>query len=395
MWRILAANVEILVHRGHLYVPLLRDPDIDREIQASISPSQASPTSPDGFTRSSPLPVVFSCQDKLFVQAVGASSLVENYAKIFPQAFEDRRRALRERYSLAADFYGVNLDPHLVTIVFHILPHFLRREGFQKRRRLKEGEILDLIRARLSIPYHFEQEARRFLDTQPLEEALVRLETAPVEAQPPPEGLMSSATLLKWWEKAVTARVLAQERRRLAQELKDRERWAAAHEGRLAVLLYLAAKGSLELDGFGFTRLKKTSGYRIYKHTGPYVLQDFYGRLYFFPDCRVAVTTLGRLRPVVVDHYKHPFLRRHGPGQQICMGPENQNLFFSAANAIRVLEEGINTLLYSYDTRRRRGYHRLDVLPGMMRLVDFEDYRIAPDHPLLVSGQVEVKNRTA
>ena len=147
------------------------------------------------------------------------------------------------------------------------------------------------------------------------------------------------------------------------------------------------------MDGFGFTRLKKGQDYRIYKRTGPYVLQDFHGRLYFFPDCRVAVTTMGRLRPVVVEHYKHPFLRRHGPGQVICLGPESQNLFFSAKNAIQVLEEGINTLLYSYETRRRKGYHRLDVLPGKMRLVDFEDYRIPPDHPLIVSGEVEVKNR--
>jgi hypothetical protein len=205
---------------------------------------------------------------------------------------------------------------------------------------------------------------------------------------------MPFSSLKAWWDEAVMTRLLVEERRRLTTEIEERGRWAAAHEGRLAVLLYLAHKGSLELDGFGFTRLKKASGYRIYKRTGPYVLQDFYGRLYFFQDCRVAVSTLGRLRPVVVDHYKHPFLRRHGPGQAICMGPENQNLFFSAKNAIRVLEEGINTLLYSYDTRRRRGYHRLDVLPGMMRLVDFEDYRIPADHPLIVSGVVEVKNRT-
>lgn len=394
MWRIFAAAGEILVHRGHLYVPLLRDPDIDQEIQASISPGQIYEKSPTDFTRFPP-PVMLSCQDRLFLQAVTASSLVKNFAHIFPAAYQDRRRALREQYSLTADFYGVHLDPHLVTIVFHIMPHFLRREGFRNRRRLKEGEVLDLIRARLPIPYHFEQEARRFLDTRPLEEALRRLESASVEAEPPPEGLVSSSELLDWWEKAVTARVLAEERRRLARELEDRERWAEAHEARLAVLLYLAQKGALELDGFGFTRLKKAPGYRIYKRTGPYVLQDFYGRYYFFSDCRVGITTQGRLRPVVVDHYKHPFLRRHGPGQQICMGPENQNLLFSAQNAIRVLEEGINTLLYSYDTRRRRGYHRLDVLPGMMRLVDFEDYRIPPDHPLIVSGQVEVKNRTA
>ncbi len=393
MWRIFAADVEILVHQGHLYVPLLYDPDIRQEIQAPSFQDQLSVPTPGSFS-GSPLPLVLACQDRLFVQAVTASSLVDNFAQIFPAAYEDRRRALREQYSLTADFYGVNLDPYLVTIVFHILPHFLRREGFRKRRRLQEGEVLDLIRERLPIPYHFEQEARRYLDTQALEEALRRLETASVGAPPPPEGLGPAGALRDWWDKAVTARILAEERRRLARELADRERWADAHEGRLAVLLWLAQKGSLEMDGFGFTRLKKTPGYRIYKRTGPYVLQDYYSRLYFFPDCRVAISTVGRLRPVVVDHYKHPFLRRHGPGQQICMGPESQNLFFSAENAIRVLEEGINTLLYSYDTRRRKGFHRLDILPGMMRLVDFEDYRIPPDHPLLVSGQVEVKNRT-
>jgi hypothetical protein len=108
----------------------------------------------------------------------------------------------------------------------------------------------------------------------------------------------------------------------------------------------------------------------------------------------VAVATLGRLRPVVVDHYKHPFLRQHGSGQAICVGPETQHLTFSAKNVVQALEEGINALLYSYDSRRRLGYHRLDALPGMMRLVDFEDYRIPQDHPLVVSGHVEGKNRT-
>jgi hypothetical protein len=31
----------------------------------------------------------------------------------------------------------------------------------------------------------------------------------------------------------------------------------------------------------------------------------------------------------------------------------------------------------------------------MIKDVDFEDYRIPEDHHLIVSGQVEVKNRTA
>ena len=81
--------------------------------------------------------------------------------------------------------------------------------------------------------------------------------------------------------------------------------------------MYLADKGALEMDGFGCTRLKNGQDYRIYKRTGPYALQDYYGRLYLFPDCRVAATTAGRLRPVVVDRCKHPFLRQDGPGQDI------------------------------------------------------------------------------
>jgi hypothetical protein len=392
MWRCFEADLDILVHQGHLYFPLLLDPEIHQETQAPISPNHSREESRGGLT-GSPASAILNVQDRLFVQAVSASSLVDNYAQLFPQDHEDRRRTLREHYSLTADLFGVALDPQLVTIVFHILPHFLRRDGFHQRQRLQEGEVLDLIQERVQVPHYFDQQARRFIDLKPLKEALRRLETAHFESKPPPEGLVPATKLQSWWEEAHTTRLLAEERTRLLQELKDREHWAAAQESRLAVLLYLAQKGSLELDGVGFSRMKKGQGYRVYKRTGPYALQDFYGRLYLFPDCRVAVTTRGRLRPVVVDHYKHPFLRRYGSGQTICMGPESQNLTFSAQNAIQVLEDGINALLYSYDGRHRAGYHKLFVLPGMMRLVDFEDYRIPKDHPLIVSGQVEVKNQ--
>jgi len=393
MWRCLEADLEILVHQGHLYVPLLFDPEIHQESQALPFEKYVSEASPGGVPQSS-LPAALTVKDRRFVQAVSAASLLEHYGRLFPREHEKRRLLLREQYSLTADLWGLALDPKLITIVFHILPHFLRREGFSPRRSLGEGEILDLIRERLRIPRRFHQEAQRFLDLAPLKVALQRLETAKLESRPPPEGLVLTATLRAWWEQNLTAHLLAEERARLLQELEDREPWAQAQEGRLAVLLYLADQGSLELDGFGFTRLKKGQDYRIYKRTGPYALKDFFGRLYLFPDCRVAVASLGRLRPVVVDHYKHPFLRQHGSGQDICLGAESPYLTFSAKNVIQALEEGINALFYGYDSRRRQGYHRLDALPGMMRLVDFEDYRIPEDHPLIVSGHVEVKNRT-
>jgi hypothetical protein len=393
MWRCLEADLEILVHQGQLYLPLLFDPEIHEESQILASQGSVSEPLSDNSCRSS-LPTVLVIQDRLFAQAVSVSSLVDNHPQLFPQENEARRRLLREQYSLAADLWGVTLDPKLVTIVFHILPHFVRREGLRRRRRLGEGDILDLIRERLQVPPRYEEGARRFLDLNPLKDAVHRLESLKVEAKPPPEGLVPAARLRTWWEESLTARLLREERTSLIKELQDRKHWAGGQEQRLAVLLYLADRGSLELDGFGFTRLRQGQDYRIYKRTGPYALKDYFGRLYLFPDCRVAVATLGRLRPVVVDHYKHPFLRQHGPGQEICVGPDTQHLTFSAKNVIQVIEVGINALCYSYDSRRRLGYHRLDALPGIMQLVNFEDYRIPEDHHLIASGQVEVKNRT-
>ena len=393
MWRCLADDLEVLVHRGHLYLPLLLDPEIHQESRALPPRKYVRKASAEN-SRKSACPPVLAVQDRLFVQAVSAASLVDHYARLFPREHEERRRLLREQYSLTADLWGLGLDPKLITIVFHILPHFLRRKGLAPRRRLGEGEILDLIRGRLQVPPRFHEEARRFLDLKPLQVALRRLENAPCESQPPPEGLILTASLRAWWQEALTARLLAGERARLLKELENREQWAGAQESRLAALLYLADQGSLELDGFGFTRLQKGQDYRIYKRTGPYALKDFFGRLYLFPDCRVAVATMGRLKPVVVDHYKHPFLRQQGPGQDICLGPEEQYLTFSAKNVIAALEAGINALFYGYDSRRRQGFHRLDPLPGMLPLMDFEDYRIPEDHPLVVSGQVEVKNRS-
>ena len=393
MWRCLDPDLEILVHQGQLYLPLLFDPEVQEECQTLASRGSLAETS-SGSSPHAAFPAILAVQDRLFAQAVSVSSLVDNYASLFPQENEARRLLLREQYSLAADLWGVALDPKLITIIFHILPHFVRREGLPRRRRLGEGEILDLIRERLPVPPRFEEEARRFLDLNPLEDAVHRLENSKIESKAPPEGLVPTARLRAWWEESLTARLLDEERTSLIKELQDRQQWADAEEHRLAVLLYLAERGSLELYGFGFTRLSQGQDYRIYKRTGPYTLKDYFGRLYLFPDCQVAVATLGRLRPVVVDHYKHPFLRQHGPGQEICVGPDTQHLTFSAKNVIQALEEGINALCHSYDSRRRLGYHRLDALPGMMHSVDFEDYRLPEDHPLIVAGHVEVKNRT-
>ena len=154
----------------------------------------------------------------------------------------------------------------------------------------------------------------------------------------------------------------------------------------------------------------------MYKRTGEYALKDYYGRIYLFPDCRVAVSTLLPLKPFVMENYKHPFLEAHDSGQDICMRGFSPPNVFAAATVITALEEGIQALLYGYSPRRRNGYHSLDRMTARARIgesgeqpmvepldypvirrrhvldVDFDDYRVSRDHSKVASGLVEVTN---
>ena len=143
--------------------------------------------------------------------------------------------------------------------------------------------------------------------------------------------------------------------------------------------MYIAEKGALEIDGFGFYRIGSGDDYLVYKRTGEYVLKDYYARSYLFPDCRVAVPTMRPFKPMVIERYKHPFLRGYNATQEICMKEFKSADEFTADNIIRILQEGINALLYGYDPRRRNGYHSLDRTLHYVETVEFEDYRINND----------------
>jgi hypothetical protein len=383
MWQLAEAASEMVLRGGRLFLPLVLDPEIEEEARGP-GEERLGPEDETG--------VLERQGERRFVQGVRLDSLADNYPLLFPDSYENLCRAWQEQYSLTGELWGLTLPPELAVILFHVLPHFVRRRGPDRPRLKDEGEVLDFIREEVEIPpsYHFR--TKKFLDTHPLEEALARLQDLPPEP-PPPEGLVSGTRLKSWLRKTLKARWLTRERTRLRQALQDREGLRRLQEERLAVLWYVAERKSFEIQGFGFIKLTKGRGYCLYKRTGPFALQDYYGRPYLFPDCRVAVTTQGRLRPVVLESYKHPFLRRQEPNQEICLGTGFPHLLFSAANAVRALEAGLNALFYSYDRRRRNGYHSLDEHPARDRLVHFEDYRVPADHPLLTSGQVEIKNQ--
>lgn len=360
--------------------------------------------------------MVIQVDGKHFVRTLSLRSLVGSYEALDPKSYEELRRSSLRRYSWDPTPAEPGVSERLKTILFSVMPHFVRRGKRRNRRRITEDELLDFIGERIGIPGRSTEVAANRADPGVLGRVLADLEQQRRVVEPPAEGLMPARVLGDWLSRALEARILEEERRRLRQVLNAQEQLGADAKERTAILLHIAQKGALEIDDFGFFRIGAGEEYIIYKHTGEYALKDFYGRLYLFPDCRVAVSTRATLKPFVVETYKHPFLEGHESGQVICLRHFTPANGFSGAGVVAALEEGINALLYGYSSRRRNGYHSLEGIPNRMGSlgfgdsplvgptdypvgrkghileVDFDDYRIPSDHPKITSGRVETTN---
>lgn len=290
-------------------------------------------------------------------------------------------------------FCGVSPGSKLTTLVLEVMPHFVRRRTREGGGRPTGKDILEEIRRRFDIPESFPgdtggQTVVNAL-TQVREETRRRIEVL----RPPADEPIAARELKGWLLEAVRLGFLDDELSRMKSVMADMGRHPWMNDGHRAVLAFLCQRGALEMDGFGFYRHGSADEFIVYVHTGDYALQDFYGRVYRFPDCRVAVTTWGPPRPFVLDRYRHPFLESDGPGQPICFQDSGRwNGEFSAGAVIGGIEGGINALFHGYDRRRRNGYHSLDPLTPYERTIRFEDLRIDRDHPDIRSGRLEIKN---
>jgi len=400
MRNLLTSDLELLVRSGVLYVPLLFDPDIEREVRGR--PATGSLAEENG---------------RLFVQALTLKSLLDNYGTIDPEAYAELRYRCLKDCPPAAGMGKTTVEGKLREILFGMTPHFVRKSKGPTRRTLGEGGILDLIGEKIRIPPRYREEAERLADAESVSRRLRCLEDRGTTACPPREGPVSPGELFEWIRKALASRIVEEEKDRLRRMLQGRDRLTGSSGRRGALLLYLAEEGSLDISGFGFSRMGGADEYLVYKHTGEFALTDFYGRLYLFPDCRVAVTTVPPLKPFVIETYKHPFLEGYEPGQIICMHGFDPPRAFSAASAIHALEEGISALFYGYSGRRRNGYHALDrtarpvgveeseddgvpwhhdypvIRSRPLRDIDFREYRIPNDHRKIAEGEVEVTNQ--
>lgn len=373
----LGSTAELVVKSGYIYVPLLLDPAVEQELAAAPGEGDRPVTVLDG---------------KYFVKAAALRSLVDNYAALHPHSFQRLRDAWLKRHG-----YDPNLressaaEGKLKIILFQVMPYFIRRFRGLKRERRDEEAIARLIEEKMHVPRSYYSRAAAFLQQSNVKRMLDRLRGQETELEPLADGPVSASLLQNWFQRALEAKIAAEEKAHLEQALRERQQFGESQEGVIAILLYIADQGSFEMDGFGVFRIDGSGEYCLYRHTGEYALKDYYGRLYLFPDCRVAVTT-SDLTPVVMERYKHPFLHRYESWQPICLRHFERPRVFSADNAIKSLEEGINALFYGYRSRRRNGYHSLDRITMHHRPVDFDDYRISNAHPKIVSGEVETKN---
>jgi len=371
MKQLLDSDLELVVESDFIYMPLLFDPEIEKEIQILESEKPlGSPGKPESKS-------IIAFEGKHFVKALNLHSFINNYEAIDAHSYHRFRNECLRKYRLTREVDGHFLDETLRTILFRIMPYFIKKNKVFNRKKVSDEGILDLIGEKIDIPGKYYIEAITFGDLNALKEILKELENQKPLFQMPENGLHSGPKLRDWLRKAIHAKVLADEQHRIIKSLQIREQFRKAKPEHIAVLLYLADAGAMEIDGFGFTRNNAVKGeYLIYKRTGDYILKDYYARSYLFPDCRIAVSTYTPYRPFVIEKYKHPFLLGHKAGQEICMKnfvPSNE---FTAENVIRTLEEGLTAMRYGYNGRQRNGYHSLDEMWVHIPTTTFEDYRI-------------------
>jgi hypothetical protein len=359
------------VQSGFVYVPLPLDPEIAREARHR-SARASLPSEREALSSM----ILIEHNGRPYIKSLNIGSLAANYRNVDRGLWQRLHGEFLRTYPQVAGAEILSPNGKLRTIVLGIMPYFIRKGRGFERGGLQEEQLLDLISSKIEIPGETLKQADQYLDTEPVRQRLNEMKGLHRSPPPLPDGPITSQAFRLWLHRTLQVQMVNTESERLERELAARERLDPSKRNHVATLLYLAEKGSFELDGFGFSRIGSRDDFLIYKHTGEYVLKDYYARSYRFPDCRVAVSTAGPLRPLVVETYKHPFLLGHAPRQEICISGYHWPEQFNAENIIKLLEEGINALLYGYDARRRNGYHSLDPTLYYVKGIEFGDYRV-------------------
>tara|TARA_Y100000034_G_scaffold41320_2_gene50867 strand:- start:24299 stop:25492 length:1194 start_codon:yes stop_codon:yes gene_type:complete len=394
MEQLLNSNLEIVVKSGFIHLPLLYTSEIEKEVQKEEPRFKSLKISSSKNLEKSSSQII-KIDGKDFLRSMNIYSLVENYEKLYPDEYSRIKENCLKKYGIKLNKDHIKIDSKLETIIFEVMPYFIRKNKGLKRekQKLTSEEVISLINKQIENPIEYEKKTGDFYNIQSLRDILNDIEKNKLLVTPLNEGLVSTSELRDYFNKALEIRILNKEKNYLKNIIKENEKFVEKNKEHIKTLLYLKDRGSLEIDGFGFFR--SDGGYNIYKNTGEYALKDFNGDIYLFSNCQVGINTsrISTLR--VLNSYKHPFLENYESGQKICIRNKNLNSKFNAKNIINSLETGISTMFYGYTNKNDfNGYHILDgkIHHGGDRSLKFQSNKISRNNPKIKSGEIEIKN---
>ena len=357
MWQLLNGQTEILLQRGYLYVPLLFDPEIAAELTAALGAEGSELTAasevpqPGGQPAAepggpSPAPRLLFSHGHYYIKSLALASLVEHFQAVFPEEYEQARTTLLLEILPCLEDCPPVVDAKLQTILFEVFPYFFpSRRGGRRQSRSPAAVLTHLAESVVVPPEGNELLSRLRQREAGLKEILQWLAKRQAAFEGGAAPLGSGQELIAWCRQALQVQIVTDEIARRRRELSELQALWNLPENHLAILLTIAARGAVEINGMGVARDAKRPGeYWVYKNSGEFVLQDYFGRLYLFPSCRVGVASGGPFHPVVLDRYKHPLLRRFAPRQPICLTDYQAPQDFSATAVIQALQEGLEPL---------------------------------------------------
>ena len=382
MEKLFHSDIEFAIRAGYAYMPLLVDHEIEKEVHGNKEARFWNLASL--FRTEHKIQNVIRIEGRHYVKTASLQSLLDNYEKVNRAGYEIEKAKCLRQYEKDLEIKETIIDHKLETIVFKVMPYFIKKNKALERKRMSDLEIVGIINKHVNVPPKYLEIAEDFKDTKSLRETIDKIENKEIAIPPEPEqGPISSEYLRDWFYKALEARILIEEKENLKNLLKQREELIDTNKGFIATLLYLKDNPSLEIDGFGFG---DTNLYKVYVHTGEYALKDFDGDIYLFPDCKVGVYISNLTSPLVFDKYKHPFLNDEDKDQFICIRHGSLSSNFTAENIINSLQTALNTIFYGYTNSGDFGGY--NSLKNSM----FQEYKISRDHPRIKSGEVEIKN---
>ena len=162
MKRLLDSDLELVVESNFIYLPLLFDPEIEKEIQTIFRSEKQIENSTQPC-----LKTIIKREDKYFVKALNLNSLLENYEVINPYDYKRLRNECLLKYQLTGEVDGIFFDETLKIILFQVMPHFIKKNRGLTRKKLSDKELLDLINKKINIPARYYKNAETFKNLTP------------------------------------------------------------------------------------------------------------------------------------------------------------------------------------------------------------------------------------